>query len=193
MARKYVLRRRAERMEETRQKIVQAAVELHQTVGPEATMSAVAERAGVQRHTLYRYFPDALALFGACSTRYREANPPPDPSAWLRIVDPGSRLRTALTAAYGYYGRNEAMMANVLRAAQTMPVGGAILRHRAQMVDVAAQGWSTQNGRQKRLIAALRIAFDFHTWRSLVREDGLGEGAAIDLMVGFVEHAAGLD
>jgi AcrR family transcriptional regulator len=57
-----------------------AAVEMHQDVGPaNATISAIAERAGVQRLTVYRHFPDERALLSACSAHYAAGHPRPDP------------------------------------------------------------------------------------------------------------------
>ena len=68
MTRTYTLKRRAEQQMETRRRIVEAAVDLHSSVGPALTsISMVAERAGVQRHTLYAHFPDEKSLFLACS------------------------------------------------------------------------------------------------------------------------------
>ena len=62
------MRRRQERLDETRQRIAEAAFELHATVGPAQTsISAVAERAGVQRHTVYNHFPDMTSLIRACT------------------------------------------------------------------------------------------------------------------------------
>ena len=70
MARKYEMRTRAERVEATKRRIVEAAVELHEQVGPaRASRSSIAERAGVDRQTYYRHFPDDSALFQACRTR----------------------------------------------------------------------------------------------------------------------------
>ena len=57
-SRTYELKRRAERQEETRRRIVQAAVELHTARGPSrTTVKDVAERAGVTRPTVYAHFP----------------------------------------------------------------------------------------------------------------------------------------
>jgi AcrR family transcriptional regulator len=68
---KYKLKRRAERQEETRLRIARAAVELHGTVGPsKTTISALAEKAGVGRPTVYSHFPDELSLFKACSSLF---------------------------------------------------------------------------------------------------------------------------
>jgi AcrR family transcriptional regulator len=194
MPRKYQLKARAKRQEETRRRIVEAAIDLHRTVGPARTaISAVAERAGVQRHTLYRYFRDEGSLLKACSEHYRVLNPLPDPQRWLDIPNPRERLRIALAEAYAYYRRNEAMMANVLRDSEVMgpPVGAEFLRHRSEMLAVLAQGWGTGAESSRVLQAVLGLAVDFQTWRFLVRQSGLGDAEAIEVMVGLTEQAAG--
>ena len=72
MKRRYELKERARRQAETKQRIVEAAVALHTSVGPaRTTISAIAERAGVERHTVYAHFPDERTLFRACSTHWR--------------------------------------------------------------------------------------------------------------------------
>src|SRR5215475_15212392 len=99
MARTYTLKRRAEQQAETRRRIVEAAVDLHGSVGPAATtFSMVAERAGVQRHTLYAHFPDERSLFMACSGLVHERDPPPDAEPWRKIDDQSERIRTGLAA-----------------------------------------------------------------------------------------------
>ena len=97
MARKYELKQRAESLTATRGRIVEATVELHDSLGPACTtISAIAERAGVQRLTVYRHFPDERSLFGACSGHWAAQNPVPDPAAWAAIDDPEERLLVAL-------------------------------------------------------------------------------------------------
>ncbi len=194
MARKYEMKRRARRQEETRRRITEAAVELHQALGPaNTTISAIAERAGVQRLTVYRHFPDERAVLAACSSHYEAANPVPDVDPWTRIPDPEDRLRRALKETYAYHRRTEPMMTKVLRDAQihtpTMEVTVPYLRHwdRARYALVA--GWGAEDQRLKRLLAALGHALDFWTWRSLVREQGLTDEEAIELMVGMVRSA----
>src|SRR5688572_5888882 len=104
MSRKYELKRRAERQAETRRRIVDATVGLHTSVGPaRTTISAIAERAGVERHTVYAHFPDERALFQACSTHWRELHPLPDSARWESIADPQRRLRAALQDVYAWY------------------------------------------------------------------------------------------
>src|SRR5919206_903871 len=107
MARTYTMKRRAERQAETRRRIVEAAVDLHGSVGPALTnTSMVAKRAGVQRHTLYAHFPDERSLHLACSGLAMERDPLPDPEPWRAIADQRERLRAGLRAVYDWYGRN---------------------------------------------------------------------------------------
>src|ERR1043165_6031632 len=109
--RKYTLGRRAEQQAETRRRIVEAAVELHGSVGPaRTTFSMVAERAGVQRHTLYAHFPDERSLVMACSGLAFERDSPPDAAGWRTIADRNKRLRTGLAALYAWYERNSDLL-----------------------------------------------------------------------------------
>src|SRR5262245_49814568 len=118
MARKYEQRLRATQQDETRRRIVEAAVELHGAIGPAATtLSAVAERAGVQRNTLYRHFPDERSLLTACSGHFFELNPLPSPHHWEDVADPVERARRALRELYDYYAATESMTANIIRDA----------------------------------------------------------------------------
>src|SRR3954466_14092231 len=102
--RPYRMKRRAELEEQTRRRITESAVALHEELGPAQTsISAIAERAGVRRSTVYRHFPDEDALFDACSSHWRAANPPPDPRTWSSSEDPAERMRTALRELYAFY------------------------------------------------------------------------------------------
>ena len=85
MNRKYEKKERARRQEQTRQRIVEAAVDLHTSVGPaQTTISGIAKRAGVERHTVYAHFPDDGTLFRACSEHWAARHPLPDPERWRR-------------------------------------------------------------------------------------------------------------
>ena len=102
--RPYRMRRRAELVDATRQRIIEAAVRLHTTVGPaNASIAAIAEEAGVTRLTVYRHFADAEELFTACMAHHAALYPRPDPAAWATNPDLGDRARVALTGLYGWY------------------------------------------------------------------------------------------
>jgi AcrR family transcriptional regulator len=192
MTRKYEMKRRAERLEETRRRIVEATVELHQTVGmARTTISAVAEKAGVQRLTVYRHFHDERALFSACTGHWSAANPPPDPASWTQVADPEKRLRVALPEVYAYHRRTEPMISNVIRDAQVHPLTREMaepyFEHWERMRYVLATGWGVEDERLASLLAALGHALDFQTWRSLVRQRGLDDEQAVEVMVGMVQ------
>ena len=191
MPRKYELKKRAERQEETRRRIVEAAVDLHGTIGPVRTsVSAIAERAGVQRHTYYRYFPDDRSLGLACSGLYAEKNPLPDPAPWRAIRDPDERLRRGLDELYEYYERNEPMLSNITRDAEIDPLTAelAALRFGPAMGEIRA---ALANGRRSKRTLALRdVALAVSTWRALVREGGLDRRDAVQTMAAAIRCAA---
>jgi AcrR family transcriptional regulator len=160
---KYELKRRAKRQEETRQRITEAAVELHGTVGStRATISAIAERAGVQRRTVYNHFPTEHALLTACMGHYWASNPLPDPSPWEGIAEPDARLRRALGEVYAFYGRHERLLANLDAAAHVNPTVRAVARpyyrHWERVRDILAAAWKARDGQRHLLGAALDLA-----------------------------------
>jgi AcrR family transcriptional regulator len=191
MARKYEMKRRAERMRETRQRITEATVELHQAIGPaRTTVSAIAEKAGVQRHTYYAHFPEIKDLYQACTAHYLERNPLPDPSRWEETSGPEERLSGALCEVYAYYQGNEAMLTNVLRDMPFDPVlqenNVFLFRHWEAMRDTIADAFEASGARREALLATIALALDFQTWRTLVRQQELSQNRAVELMVGMV-------
>jgi AcrR family transcriptional regulator len=193
--RKYEKKRRAELEEETRQRITESAAELHGTVGPSRTsISAVAERAGVRRSTVYRHFPDEAALFTACSTHWAESNPLPDLARWGSIRDPDERLGTALDELYRYYRRTEAMMDNLHRDEVTMPIVRRLFTPFHEYIGAAretlSRGRHVRGRARDRVRAAIGHALAYPTWRSLTREQGLDDAQAAELMRALVAGAA---
>jgi AcrR family transcriptional regulator len=182
---------RTERREATRARIVEAAEELHRTVGfANASISAVARRAGVQRLTVYRHFHTERELVSACAKHFFTLHPLPDPVPWRAIKDPQERLETALTELYAYYRRTEPSMANFVRDLSLVPflpeIGAPMWQHLGALRETLAHGRGARGRRRARLLAALGHALDFNTWRSLVRQQGLEEAEAVRLMVALV-------
>jgi AcrR family transcriptional regulator len=202
---KYELKKRAERREETRLRIARATLELHEILGPAlTTRSAIAERAGVTRPTVYSHFPDELSLGKACSSLELSDNPLPDPGPWQEIPDPEERMRAALGTLYYYFRRREGLWANVLRD-QEMPytddpksleadaeIMEPIFLHWERMKETLAAGWGPSEGTPRLLLAAIGFALDFQTWRAMARTQGLSDEQAIELMVGMVRCTAGV-
>jgi AcrR family transcriptional regulator len=184
---------RERKREQTRRRIVEAAVELHSTIGPSRTsFSAVARKAGVTRPTLYAYFPDEPSLFAACSAHGLALDPPPDPRRWGETAEPWDRLRLALTEMYAYYRRNAGWIANIERDAPFMKMpdfgGRTIQSERGMLAEQLSSGFPA-TGRAQRLVqAAVGHALEFGTWRTLTQPTDLSDAEAVELMVALVRH-----
>jgi AcrR family transcriptional regulator len=186
--RKYEKKRRAEQEAETRQRIVEAMVALHREVGPaRTTISAIAERAGVERLTVYRHFPDERSMFEACTAHYATEVPGPDPAAWAGIKEPAERLRAALLAFYDYYRRAEDVLTHAARDLPQLPALAAVLSPWGEFVgrvrEELLEGWGAEGLAGARLVAAIGHALRFDTWRSLARTEKLNDVEAAALMV----------
>lgn len=178
----------------TRQRILDAVVDLHREVGPAATtITAVAERAGVQRLTVYRHFPDEEALIQGCSAHWSEGHPPPDSSRWAGIQGPQRRLTAALETLYRYFEGGQEMLAQVLRDEERVPaLREVMVPFRGYLRELAgglSAGWGVDAAEQRLVRAAVGHALHFETWRSLAQE-GLSNQEAAELMTGLVAGVA---
>jgi AcrR family transcriptional regulator len=181
--RKYEQRKRADDVAATRKRITDAAIELHGSVGPtRTTVSAVAERAGVQRHTVYRHFPTEADLLAACSSHFWQADPLPAPESW-------ASLEQALDELYAYYERNETMYSNLFRDQELSPTVRQVFAGFRDYLENAGRVLGRGRSRRRPAAAALRHAIDFRTWRSLARDGGLSRSQAVKLMVALVDAA----
>jgi AcrR family transcriptional regulator len=193
--RKYELKARAQAQDETRRRITEATVGLHIEVGPaQTTISEIAKRAGVQRLTVYNNFPDEAALLGACAAHYNGEHPPPDPSSWAAVRDPGRRTRAALEAIYAYFRETEPMTGNVMRDAKVMPtlasiVDSAYIPYVMAVRDDLASAWERGGPPHPGLRAALGLALRFETWSALARDEGMSDEDAAALMLKMARGA----
>lgn len=186
--------KREETVAHTRQRIVDAAVHLHGSLGPAATtIAAIAEEAGVTRLTVYRHFADTDAIFAACSAHWMSQQQPPRPDKWASIADPEQRLRVALSDVYRFYREAQAMLALVIRDAAHVPTAqrndNAAMK--AQMCNVVLAAFRVRAGtRRRRTEAAVRHVLAFGTWQSLCVEQGLDNDEAVDMAVTMVTAVA---
>lgn len=189
VARRYEQTKRAERQAETRRRIVEATVDLHTSVGPSRTsIAAIAERAGVQRHTVYAHFPDEHTLYDACTRHWTELHPFPEVEAWASLADPVKRLRRALNEVYGWYERVEPDVALFRRDASLVSGYAFRIEQDAAVRAAAADLLARDLPRKQAVRAAVGHALDFETWRSLVRRQGLTRRQAIEAMVSLVTN-----
>ena len=193
--RPYRMTRRAELEEHTRRRITESTIALHEELGPAQTsISAIAERAGVRRSTVYRHFPNEEALFAACSSHWRAANPPPDLRAWSAIEDPVERTQQAVRELYAFYRRTGEMYTSLLRDEPLVPVVRRLLgdfhAYLRSVQGVLAAGRGLRGRAARSVRAAIGHALAFPTWRSLTQEQGLDDDDAVALMCLLIESAA---
>lgn len=188
--RKYELKARAEAQAATRARIAAAASALHEEVGiARTTVADIARRAGVQRVTVYNHFPDLAALLPACTAHWREQHPQPDLAAAFALEDPAERLRTVLTALYGWYRETAPMQRRVFGERAAVPELDAWLAQSADLMLAGlaaelADGFDPPDAR-----ALVAVALDFWTWQRLDGE-GLDDAAAAALMARVVAGGA---
>lgn len=177
------MRKRAEDVSRTRQRIVEAAVHLHGTAGPASTsIAAIAERAGVTRLTVYRHFPDETTLFEACSGHWLSRQRPPRPEEWAAIENPLERLTAGLTDIYRFYRAGEQMLTLVIRDQHAVPQSIREAREKMtrQYIEVLADAWPTAHDPLRQAVIGHATAFT--TWHSLCMEQGLTDGEAVEVM-----------
>jgi AcrR family transcriptional regulator len=188
------MRKRALSQEETRRRIVEATMQLHEEVGPRATtISAIAERAGVQRLTVYRHFPDEAAVFRACTSHWLDLNPPPGRQSWESIADPWKRLPAALSAFYDYYAATEGMWTASFRDLDAVE---ALQQSMAEFVGYVTEiaddlAGSLRPGKKKAgpVEVTVRHAFAFSTWKDL-QTRGLENHGKVELVMSWLSGIA---
>jgi AcrR family transcriptional regulator len=195
--RPYELKARAQRQEETRRRIVDATVALHEEVGPaRTTVAEIARRAGVTRLTVYNHFPEDAELFAACQGEFMSRHPLPDLAPAFALEDPCDRVRAVLGGLYAGYRAREPMTRKVLRDRSAIPALDELMARTADvqmagLADALAGGFGIEDGpRATRLRAVAALALDFWTWSRLTAE-GLDDAEAAELMAGLVEAARG--
>jgi len=188
--RKYTKTLRAEQQDETREKIVEATVALHEQLGPAKTsIKAIAEKAGVQRLTVYRHFPDDASLFQACSSHYLGQHPPPNLADWAGTRDARERSRAALLALYRYYRSTEKMWSVAYRDFDQVKAMQAPMEQFQAYLDLVRDdllaSWNVKPDIKKSLAITLRHSLRFTTWASLKNEN-LSDNKIVELVMSWL-------
>jgi len=188
--RKYTKTLRARQQENTRERIVEATVELHEELGPAKTsIKAIAEKAGVQRLTVYRYFPDEFALFEACTGHWLGLHPPPDLTDWKNITDAAERSHKALLDFYRYYRKTESMLTGAYRDFDAVEAMQAPMKrvetYLDQVRDDLLTNWKAKGKRKQQLSLTLRHGLRFTTWQALNNE-GLSDTQIAELVMSWI-------
>ncbi len=185
---------RAESQDATRRKIIEATMRLHEEVGPRATtISAIASKAGVQRLTVYRHFPDEQAIFEACTSHWLELNPPPQPEVWASVADATERAKAALRAFFHYYSSTQRMWRSSHRDAADVPALARPMAQFSAFVASVGSGLAAEMGAERaatasRVATTLQHALAFSTWEDLEGR-GLEDEEKTELVAHWIEGA----
>ena len=168
---------RAAAVERTRQRIVEATLELHREQGIAATSwDDIAARAGVGVGTVYRHFPSLDELIPACGeiTMQVVALPDPDtvPALFEDATEPAERIERLVREAFAIYERGAPELRAIRREADVHPRVGQdrdqLDASLSALVDTAL-GPLDATHRDR---AVARAMVDLNTWEAL-RDQGL--------------------
>jgi AcrR family transcriptional regulator len=161
---------RAEQTDRTRQKLLEAAIDLVvEGGGEELTVRQVAARAGVSVPTAYRYFPDRETLHGelavAVSSRI----------IGVALPDRADGLSGWVRSIYAGFAAND----RIVRAQLNTPAGRALRAFQqqgrnAQILDMVARAFPRASAAtQRRFAALLRTLANLHAWVALHDDWGM--------------------
>jgi AcrR family transcriptional regulator len=189
MPRKYSMERRSATVEDTRRRIIDATVELHNEKGVSGTsMQDIADRSGVALATVYRHFPTLDALVPACGARNVELNPLPEETVFAAFDSGEARVAALVAALFAHYERGQRAYEVGFAEAATLPVMAGLMASLAERVrELVAAAAKPLGLDQKHLSLAVGLC-DFRVWRALT-DAGLSAADAAELTSQLVASA----
>lgn len=186
MPRKYSMDTRSAAVEETRNRIIEATMQLHDEQGISGTsMQDIAERAGVALATVYRHFPTVDDLVPACGGRNLELNPPPTRAVFESLESGEARIAALVKALHANYARGVRTYDVGFAEAVALPVVARFMdeftNNIASLVAEAARPFRPDT---QGLSLATGLCH-FHVWRSLTQA-GLSSEEATQSVVRLV-------
>ena len=160
-------------------------MELHQQRVPlHTTITEIAQRAGVERLTVYRHFPDEASLHQACQEHFFAFHPLPNLALWREVPTFPERLPFGLSELYEYWAETHEMFTSVLLDYEVDPErsGAGVVMFINRACDALLDGEDLSRHGGQILRAAVGHAVNFYTWRSLVRKEGLSQADAVKMM-----------
>ena len=187
MPRRYSMDSRQGETAARRRRLLDAAVQVLGEVGADRlTMEAVAERADAATRTLYNHFSSRDELIAAAlDLLLREARD----SLYLNTpaeVDPAERLRLFVRLVYDIYDRQGDSLTTLLDHRGDPQIGPqvALMREsRREHLDEILKDPQAELLLPVPQATAIAFALTSHeTWKALVRESGLAQLAALELV-----------
>lgn len=172
MARDYRMRKRAEARDETRERILRATMEVHDEKGvAPATLSDIAQRAGVGLATVSRHFPSYGELVQACGMHvWQEMRPPvpPDaPAMFEGVVGRQARLARMVAEIDAFYARGAHRLALAGRDRELVPqLDGFLGAVEAGIAAVVTEALRDENLSERTIQIAVAL-MGFPVWTAL--------------------------
>ena len=180
--RRYRSDRRQAGVDETRRRIVGAAVALHAEQGAMATSFAqVAKRADVAVPTVYKHFPNQAALLQSCTGHVFACSPALGPEIYRGLATAEARLAALAKAAFAVHRFQAPWMRRGIHEAALMPDLAKIVDEaRSQFRRLVALALEPRfAGRPPAgLVALIEILLGFSAWQRLAEEAGLSQSGA---------------
>lgn len=176
-------------VEATRQRIVDATVDLHNERGVSGTsMQDIADRAGVALATVYRHFPTVDDLVPACGSRNLERNPPPSEEVYASFGSGEERVAALVRALFAHYERGQRPYEVGYAETATLPVMATLMAevdsHIAELVRAAIK---PLRPKRKELRLAVGLCH-FRVWCALTQA-GLSTADAAAFTAGLITSA----
>ena len=193
--RKYQLRKRAEGLDATRERIVEATAALHYEQGVAATSYIqIAERAGVGPATVYRHFPTLGSLVSACGAHVNEAMQPPLPenakTVFAGLGTRQQRLERLVAELDAFYDRGAAWLGIAARDRDRVPELDGFLRQVEAGVEALVRE-AVGAGSSEAMIRLMTALADVSVWQSLKRLEA-PPAEFRRTMAGLLDCASGL-
>lgn len=188
--REYRMKERAKALDETRERILAATMQLHDEQGVAATSFVdIAKRAGIGAATVYRHFETPGALVRACGEHVWAEMRPPQQDQAPELFDPIAgrdlRLRRLVEELDQFYARGalrlERATADRDRVPELDQFLGAVEAGVASWVDYAIKEPDQPGENPTTTIRGLLALTSFGVWLAMLRA-GLGPGERVGLL-----------
>jgi len=190
MPRRYRMEARSQAVQQTRGRIVAAAMALHAERGAVATnWEEIADRAAVAPATVYRHFPSLDELIPACArTVFDLAGIVATEQVgeiYAGATTPWQKLERFIHGTCECYARGAGWLHAARREADLVPAMKRAVEVQERSNEVFVRAAFAGDQVDEETVAVLRALTDFPFWRSLT-DAGLLHAQAVDVICGLV-------
>ena len=170
--RKYDLGKRAQALEDTRRRIVDATFQLHNEKGIlNTSMQDIAGRADVAIRTVYHHFPTVNDLVNGCAGHVIQLLNPPTPAIFDGLTTLESRVQRLTRELFAMYERGALQLETARCQANEVPALANFVRNEAAMRESLVREAFRPFSPRPRAVREVTALTDFYVWKSLTQQD----------------------